>query len=231
MTAADSIAAASEQTPLLSSTPPKTPIFDETEVPKGQVITTARKNAIILILAAFILAIGIGEELISPAQTRVLEAVVCRHYYETHDPAIIKPGHDGWWDDESRRGVLLGIQEIACKLSPIQGEVAMLKGWQTGLESIGSLILAIPYGWFADKYGRKPLLLMVGVGIALRALWQLIVLYKWQTFDIRMMWISAFHSLLGGGGTVAAAVVFTAVTDITDEAERFVAYSSRSTSN
>lgn len=218
----DEITPASERTPLLPSTPPKTPIAEEQELRNVPGITPARKNAIILILSAFILAIGIGDELILPAQTRVIEAIVCRGFYATHDPSIIAPGHDGWWDDESRQGVLLGIQEKWCKLPQIQGEVATLKGYQTGLENIGSLILAVPFGWFTDVYGRRPLLVMLGVALFVRAAWQQLVLYNWQVFNVKMMWISATYSIFGGGSTVAAAVIYTAVSDITTEAERYV---------
>lgn len=44
--------------------------------------------------------------------------------------------------------------------------------------------------------------------------------YFWQTFEIKLVWVSALHSLLGGSSAVANAVIFTAVTDVTTESER-----------
>ncbi|KAF2093221.1 MFS general substrate transporter, partial [Rhizodiscina lignyota] len=180
---------------------------------------------VLILLAFFILAIGLGDELIQPAQTRVFEAIICRKFYDVHDPSVISPGeHNGWWDDGSKRGVLLGIHEKWCKVPQVQGELAMLKGWDTGLGSIGSLFLAIPWGWFADCYGRKPLVVMLSVAFWLKAVWMQLVSYFWQTFEIKLVWVSALHSLLGGSSAVASAVVFTVVTDVTTETERTAAY-------
>jgi MFS family permease len=38
-----------------------------------------------------------------------------------------------------------------------------------------AFVLAIPFGWFADKYGRKKLLVMLSVAFFLRVAWQLTV--------------------------------------------------------
>lgn len=64
--------------------------------------------------------------MIAPALTRVFESIYCRQYYETHDPSKI--GGDG-------RG---GVEEGLCKNSTVQGQVAMLKGWQRTLDAVGS---------------------------------------------------------------------------------------------
>lgn len=211
----------SERTPLLrSSSPSKAALrADEREI-AAPAVKPIRKNAILITLAAFILTLCLGDELIGPAQTRVIEAVVCRHFYDRHDPSVILRGHDSWWDDQSKHGVLLGISERWCKVPQVQGEVATLKGWYAGLDSIGSLVLCIPFGWFADRYGRRPLLIMIAVATLLKASWIQLVFYFWQVFSPRMAWWAALGSLVGGGSTVANAVVFTAITDITTEAER-----------
>jgi MFS family permease len=238
-TPSDEIQTASERTPLLPSDleSPKTPATQEhLFVPQ---ITKARKNFVIILLALLILCLGIGDELIGPAQTRVFEAIVCRHFYDAHDPSVIAPGdHNGWWDDESKRGMLLGVHEGWCKIPPVQGKVAMLKGWDSGLGSIGCLLLAVPWGWFADCYGRKPLLVMLSIAFFLKAGWMQLVcecraldhskiwtlticsVYFWQVFEIKLVWVSSLHSILGGGTAVATALVFTAVTDVTTEIEK-----------
>lgn len=170
----------SERTPLLNSdfeSPPKTPLIDEQEANSARPqLTQTRKNFILILVAFFILAIGLGDELIQPAQTRIFEAIICRKFYDEHDPSVISPGeHNGWWDDESRRGVLLGVQEKWCKIPQVQGQLAMLKGWDAGLGSIGSLFLAVPWGWFADCYGRKPLIIMLAFAFFLKASWMQLI--------------------------------------------------------
>ena len=81
---------------------------------------------IIILVLLYVVFLDLGYELIVVANTRVFEAIYCREYYELHDPSLV--GSDG-------RDM---IDEKWCKLSVIQGEVAMLKGWQLTLDSIGS---------------------------------------------------------------------------------------------
>lgn len=107
----------SEHSPLLppsSSSPPSTQKIK------------ASKTLIITVLIFILFSIEFGDEIIQPALLRVFESIYCRQYYEVHDPSKI--GSDG-------RG---GVKEEYCKNSVIQGQVAMLKGWQLTLDGVGS---------------------------------------------------------------------------------------------
>lgn len=75
-------------------------------------------------MIAFILFIGVGDELIQPAQTRVIESIYCRQYYDKVDPGLI--GRDG------------SVEERYCKGPKVQGQVASLKAWALSLEGAGS---------------------------------------------------------------------------------------------
>ena len=81
---------------------------------------------ILAILFLFVLFLDLGLELIQPAQTRAFEAIYCKGYYKKHEPGLI--GSDG--KD--------GVDEKWCKVGVIQGEVAILKGWQITIDSVGS---------------------------------------------------------------------------------------------
>lgn len=129
MTANDDIT--TEDTPLLSSTSSSTrkapSIASSYSLEPGlDVPIQARKSAfyIIALIAAFILFLGIGDELIQPAQTRVIESIYCRKYYEKANPGLI--GGDGW------------VEEKYCKGSRVQGQVASLKAWTIALDGAGS---------------------------------------------------------------------------------------------
>lgn len=89
---------------------------------------------IIAILLIYFLLLNFSDEIIVPAQMRVFESIYCKIYYEKHDPSLI--GSDGG----------NGVAEKWCKGSVIQGEVAMLKGWQVTLDSIGSKLGLFFYG-------------------------------------------------------------------------------------
>lgn len=110
-----------EATPLLPS-PIELEQPDKT-IPRPKI---ASPLFIITVAILWVLIIEFGDELISPAQTRVFESIYCQLYYKDHDPGLI--GSDG-------RG---GVDKKWCKIPVVQGQVAMLKGWQNTLNGIGS---------------------------------------------------------------------------------------------
>jgi hypothetical protein len=125
---------ASEQTPLL---PPRSPRSVNTEISSPE----SKKSSSLLIITLvllFVLSLEAGDQMIGPAQTRVFESIYCRQYYEKHDPSAIHgPGRNG-------------VDEELCKISVIQGQVAMLKGWQLTFDGLGSkFALSLPFEGYA----------------------------------------------------------------------------------
>jgi MFS family permease len=164
----------------------------------------------ILIIAIF--ALSTGDQLQAPAQTRIFESIYCRQYYNEHDPSLI--GSDG--GD--------GVAEEYCKNHVIQGEVAMLRGWQTTIEAFVMLLVSVPWGYAADVCGRKPVVFILTVGAFLRAAWIQIVCWFWRSLPIKAVWGSAGFVLLGGGDAVTIAIVFTIVSDVVPEERRASKY-------
>lgn len=110
----------SETSPLLS------PVKSHQDEPTRIKREKARPAVIVLLLLLYTTFQDLGFYLMEPAQTRIFERIYCREYYEKHDPSLI--GSDG-------RG---GVDEKWCKVSWVQGEVAMLKGWQLTFDGTGS---------------------------------------------------------------------------------------------
>ncbi|KAL1617925.1 hypothetical protein SLS56_010765 [Neofusicoccum ribis] len=120
--------------------------------------------AAISYLFLLVIIAGVTAENVSlPAFTRIYESIYCRQYYAEHDPSLI--GRDG--GD--------GVPEEFCKISQVQGEVAMLRAWQTFFDSVGTISLAVPWGYYADVRGRKPVLVMVTASLLARAVWMQVV--------------------------------------------------------
>jgi MFS family permease len=119
-----------------------------------------------IILLCIILAISfdIGDYLIQAPRLRLYESIICTEYYSTRNVSL--PGTISFQDS---------IPEEYCKLDEIQDEVAMIVGWQLAFDSISSIVLAVPYGWVADKYGRKPVLVAALGGCVLAYVWTLLV--------------------------------------------------------
>lgn len=84
-----------------------------------------------------------------------------------------------------------------------------------------SCLPSIPYGFMADRYGRKIVLLMALSGIFLGLCWNSTVGYFHDTFNIRWIWAGNAFLLLGGGSTVARSMFFTIVADVTPEDKRY----------
>jgi hypothetical protein len=120
-----------EDTPLLSSTSSSTRKAPSTTSsyslePGLDLPVKPRKSTfyIIALLIIFILSLGGGDEIIQPAQTRVIESIYCRRYYEKANPELV--GDDGW------------VDEKYCKGSLVQGQVAQLKAWAVALDGVAS---------------------------------------------------------------------------------------------
>jgi len=160
------------------------------------------------ILIVAILALSTGDQLQAPAQTRIIESIYCRSYYAEHDPSLI--GSDG--GD--------GVAEVYCKNHVIQGQVAMLRGWQITIEAFVMLLVSVPWGYAADVYGRKPVVVILVFGLFLRAAWIQVVCWFWKTIPIKAVWAAAGFTLLGGGDAVTIAIVFTIISDVVPEARR-----------
>ncbi|KAH0595474.1 hypothetical protein MHUMG1_06649 [Metarhizium humberi] len=157
----------------------------------------------------------LGFYLMDPAQTRIFERIYCREYYEKHDPSLI--GSDG-------RG---GVDEKWCKVSWVQGEVAMLRGWQLTFESTGKLsvtavvlIFSIPWGYAADVYGRKPVIVLVSVALLVKHSYVQLVSYIGGAIPLQWIWLSALHAIFGGGVAVSTALTHTIVSDVVAERSR-----------
>lgn len=113
-----------------------------------------------------VLLISLGDQWIESPQNRIQEAVICYRYFEQVDPSKILL---------SRRavgpGAIGGVDEHWCKADQVQADLASLRGWQVFFDGIPSLALAMPFGWIADRYGRKPLVLLGLFSLTSRAAW------------------------------------------------------------
>lgn len=82
--------------------------------------------------------------------------------------------------------------------------------------------MAIPYGVLADKYGRKSILGLCVLGMVLSQLIWIVVAWNWRLWDLRLVWASSAALLVGGGESVAEAMVFAMVSDVAAEERKQV---------
>jgi len=174
-----------------------------------------RANGILLILIFVVLFVALGEGLLESPMTRITEAVICYRHYEDADSSKLLIGRDGIGP-----GAIGGVDELYCKVDAVQSELALLRGWQSLFDSILGMLIAVPVGWAADRYGRRPFAMLALFGFVFQDAWPQFVTWFWQAFDIRAVWFSAFSGLMAGGIDAANSLFFVMVSDITSEARR-----------
>jgi MFS family permease len=182
-----------ESSPLLL---PTTPTPEHVEQPRKQ-----SKPWLFLIVYLFFLVttIDIASSLFEPPKTRVFEANICLRYYEKHDPSKINK--DGT------------VDESLCKINAVQEKLATIMGWAELFEVLPGILLAVPYGALADKYGRKWIFALSLVGMLLDSAWILVICY-FRNLPLQLVWLASIFLILGGGPIVASAVGLTIVSDI-----------------
>jgi hypothetical protein len=110
-----------------------------------------------------------GESLYAAPRIRLFESIVCTHYYQQEDPSLVhKGGH---------------LPEYLCKVDPVQDELASVFRGQLFFDSIPAILLPIPYGYLADKYGRKWILFMAMLGYTLSYAWTLLAVRFMEYFS------------------------------------------------
>ncbi|KAL3428495.1 MFS multidrug transporter [Phlyctema vagabunda] len=181
----------------------------DTLLPQGQPDRKSRRRrtlAIVTLCISIVTAVDFGFFLVLIPLTRVYEIIICFNYYSSVDPGIIGPG--GF------------IAEKLCKVEPVQSELAFVRGYEVFFMSLPSVILAVPYGMMADKWGRKPVLLLSIFGMILAITFMMMVCWFSESFPLRFVWISWSFNIIGGGPAVAMAMVLTIAADVVAEKQR-----------
>ncbi|KAF0325165.1 MFS multidrug transporter [Colletotrichum asianum] len=155
----------------------------------------------IVVVTVMLFIHGLGNCMSLAPQTRSFEDIVCRQHYKVDDNT---PGS--------------GPSEEMCKDPAVQEVVAELFGWQTFFDGIPGLILAMWFGVLADKQGRRRVFFLSVVGQVLGACWVLFI--SWLELPLRLVWLSSFFLVVGGGSTVTGAVAMMIITDASPEKYR-----------
>ncbi|KAI4599032.1 hypothetical protein KJ359_002449 [Pestalotiopsis sp. 9143b] len=139
-----------------------------------------------------------SESMFTAPRIRLYESVICAEFYSQADPSLVGP--DG------------SVPERLCKVVPVQEELATILGWQSFIDSIPAILLPIPFGYLADKYGRKWIMTLGLVGFTLA--------YAWIEFVVALglplhyVLLSSLFYLFGGGPTTATTLLTAVVVDV-----------------
>ncbi|KAI4160902.1 MAG: hypothetical protein LQ342_005328 [Letrouitia transgressa] len=123
------------------------------------------------------------------SRLRLLESNVCRSFYRSNNPTVIDKATDT-------------VPEAECKGSTIQAQLAFLLGWDALFQNIPVLMVGLIYAVLSSRVNRK-LLLCINISSNIAAkLYYYCICYFYNTFDIRLIWLSSLFDLVGGGKIV-----------------------------
>ncbi|KPM33923.1 hypothetical protein AK830_g12649 [Neonectria ditissima] len=187
----------SEDAPLLEQSP-----LLPNDLPADIVPPKSFRFRVLLMCIVFLFIVEVSQFIMEPPLQKIMEDIICRKYYPDHllrEPSIL-----------DRR----------CKNDQVQQTLAMVRGWSLSFEMATPILAQFPFGIIADKYGRRPVLFLSVFGCLLQTTWVMVVLYFPDVFSIWAMLPGSLFYLVGGGGPMAAAMVWTIVADVVPVAER-----------
>lgn len=175
-----------EETPLLG--PSRGGGDDADTAYQRRVITTTFIMVIVVDLAGFFL---------EAPQTKILEGIICSRHYAS-----------------AASGSGSGSGSPDCAAGPVQAELATVTQMLNTFNRLPGLVVAIPFGMLADKYGRRPVLLLAILGALLQDAVSKTVLWYPDLINPRFIWLSSAALLVGGGDAVSGSIVFLIVADV-----------------
>ncbi|KAJ3494687.1 hypothetical protein NLG97_g3923 [Lecanicillium saksenae] len=111
-----------------------------------------------------------------------------------------------------------------CKSEGIQADLAWIIGLESTISVIPGLIMSIPYGIIADKYGPNIVLGLIWVGQFFSEGGHLLVCLNPQLFNVRWIWASSLMTVIGGGGASWAAMRFLIGASLVSEKNRITLF-------
>ncbi|KAK4103346.1 MFS general substrate transporter [Parathielavia hyrcaniae] len=200
---------------------------DDTSPPVSHLGAAAlllRPRVILLSLAlVFLIELGVGMTV--PPLNAVMESIICRQMHpEVFSPPLPSPSANANATTTMTMmvagkiryyaGGLVLADDPACKGPDVQGYLAMLRGWANTFESIPGIVGAVPYGILSDRWGRRPLMGLSLAGIVLSYVFTYAVLYFSDVVPLWVTWFSAAFQLIGGGGAIVVAMLYTTIADV-----------------
>ncbi|KAK5656383.1 hypothetical protein OQA88_4764 [Cercophora sp. LCS_1] len=145
---------------------------------------------VIVLCFATIFILELGSGMLMPPMTEITESIICGQMHP----------------EFARGGNSTGDPHDPCRSDDVQSYLAMLRGWVYTFEALPGLILAVPYGILLDRWGRRPVLVLGILGLVLSAVGAILV--------------SSLSTVVGGGGQMVVATLYTYIADVTHVADR-----------
>lgn len=177
------------------------PLLD-TDLPSDSAPSKSFQHLVVSMCVLFLFIVEVSQfVMIAPLQ-QVLEDRICGDIYPDHELGVVANPDD------------------RCKDKFVQKQLAMLRSWDVSAQMFVPLFVQIPFGIIADKYGRRPVLFLSLLGAGLQTAWVLLVLSLPGVFSAWSILYGNIAYLVGGGASMAAAMIWTLIADAIPVAKR-----------
>ena len=115
-----------------------------------------------------------------------------------------------------------GPPDWPCKQDDVQKELSVLRQWLIMADLLPTLLVGVPMGIVADRYGRTIVLGLALFGATLATGAAVLICAFPEVVPLRLIWLTPVLTLIGGGEVTVLTMVYAMVADVTDEAQRWV---------
>ncbi|KAL4985081.1 hypothetical protein BDW68DRAFT_189949 [Aspergillus falconensis] len=165
---------ASETTPLLPPSPSPSPLP----------IKEKNNKHVFYVCLITLFIINGGAAMSVPPTTSILQDLLCERHYAQQGLALTE------------------INELDCRIEPVQSSLSMLRGVVGLLMLLPGLVLAVPYAALAERWGVKRVLLLSVAGIVLGEVWFDLVCWLGREWPLQLVYLAPVAYLVGGGPAV-----------------------------
>ncbi|KGO39498.1 Major facilitator superfamily domain, general substrate transporter [Penicillium expansum] len=160
--------------------------------------TSFPHRRLLLLVCLSVVAADFGNYLGYAPHIEILESIICR---------------------QARGSDLFGVDDN-CKSPQVQGELALINGWKDTFDQLPGIFLALPYGFAADRIGRKPILALSLTGLILEEIATRLIFFFNAVLPLRLIWMAPAFQIIGGGPQIATAMAYAIVTDMVPSHQR-----------
>ncbi|KAL4882183.1 major facilitator superfamily domain-containing protein [Aspergillus karnatakaensis] len=151
----------------------------------------------LFLLCTVVITIDFGGFLSVAPQTQILENIICRDMHPN-----------------------VAASSSICKDTDVQSELALITGWKNTFDQLPAIVLALPYGFLADRIGRKRVVMLSLLGLLAQETAVRIICWNSPIIPPRAIWLTSLFQICGGGSQIAISMVYTMLIDVYTVEER-----------
>ncbi|KAI6398671.1 hypothetical protein MCOR20_009133 [Pyricularia oryzae] len=145
-------------------------------------------NRAVTPLLVLVLLVNLSASLYQLPLNRVIERRICRDFFRT----IVDDGSEAVFLPDGQ------VREQLCKVGEVQQDLARVQRGMDLAWIIGDLVMTIPLGFVAERYGRRLVLLLNLVPRIAMLAWAVVVGYFENVLPVGLLYLAPMLSVLGG---------------------------------